>query len=230
MRIGVLDSGQKIITSGLVLHLDAAQLRSYSGSGSTWTDISGNGKNGTLTNNPSFDSSNGGSISFNSTSSQYILGSSPPVTAIPLTICAWVRVTSDGSRAILSIQEKTNSHRCQLYLFNRTIYGTAIGTGAGGNAVTTSSISLNTWAMATFVISSSTSRTVYLNDAQNSGTNTVDSGSQNAFTEFTIGARFSTSYGFYYNGNVAIALVYNRVLSTTEITQNYNALKSRFGL
>jgi hypothetical protein len=52
MRSAILDSGQKIITNNLRLHLDAAQLRSYPGSGTTWTDLSGNANNGTLTNGP----------------------------------------------------------------------------------------------------------------------------------------------------------------------------------
>ena len=49
MTNGILDSGQKIITDGLVLNLDAAQLRSYPTTGTTWTDLSGNSNNGTPT-------------------------------------------------------------------------------------------------------------------------------------------------------------------------------------
>jgi len=62
--IGIIDSGQKIITNGLVFHLDAAQLRSYPTTGTTWTDLSGGGNNGTLINGPTFNSGNGGSIVF----------------------------------------------------------------------------------------------------------------------------------------------------------------------
>ena len=56
--------GPKIITDGLVLCLDAADQNSYSGSGNTWTDLSGNGNNGTLINGPTFTSENYGSIIF----------------------------------------------------------------------------------------------------------------------------------------------------------------------
>jgi len=56
--------GPDIVENGLVLYLDAANRRSYPGSGTTWFDLSGNGNNGTLTNGPTFDSANGGSISF----------------------------------------------------------------------------------------------------------------------------------------------------------------------
>jgi hypothetical protein len=56
--------GPNIITDGLVLALDAGSKKSYSGSGTTWKDLSGNGNNGTLVNGPTFDSGNGGSIVF----------------------------------------------------------------------------------------------------------------------------------------------------------------------
>ncbi len=55
----------RIPTDGLVLALDAANTKSYTGSGTTWSDLSGNGNNGTLTNGPTFDSDNGGSLDFN---------------------------------------------------------------------------------------------------------------------------------------------------------------------
>ena len=57
----------KIVTDGLVLYLDAANNRSYPGSGTTWTDLSRGGNNGTLTNGPTFNGANGGSIVFDGT-------------------------------------------------------------------------------------------------------------------------------------------------------------------
>ena len=54
--------GPDIVENGLVLHLDAADSNSYPGSGTVWTDLSGNGYNGTLTNGPTFSSSNRGGI------------------------------------------------------------------------------------------------------------------------------------------------------------------------
>ena len=74
MTNGVIDSNQKIVTNGLVLHLDAAQRRSYSGSGTVWTDLSGNGNNGTLTNGPTFNSANGGSIQFDGSNDHVNMG------------------------------------------------------------------------------------------------------------------------------------------------------------
>ena len=62
-----LHHSPRIVTSGLVLALDAADRNSYPGSGTTWTDLSGNANNGTLTNGPTFNSANGGSIVFDGT-------------------------------------------------------------------------------------------------------------------------------------------------------------------
>ena len=57
-------AGPEVVEDGLVLALDAGNTKSYPGSGTTWTDLSGNGNNGTLTNGPTYSSSNGGSIVF----------------------------------------------------------------------------------------------------------------------------------------------------------------------
>jgi hypothetical protein len=62
-----LSHSPSIATNGLVLCLDAANRKSYPGSGTTWTDLSGNGNNGTLTNGPTYSSANGGSLSFDGT-------------------------------------------------------------------------------------------------------------------------------------------------------------------
>ncbi len=67
----------RIITDGLVLALDAANQKSYPGSGTTWSDLSGNGNNGTLTNGPTFDSGNNGSIIFDGVDDYITTGTTP---------------------------------------------------------------------------------------------------------------------------------------------------------
>ena len=63
----------KIVTNGLVLALDAANTKSYPGSGTVWSDLTPNGNNGALTNGPTFNSANGGSIVFDGTN-DYLQG------------------------------------------------------------------------------------------------------------------------------------------------------------
>lgn len=60
-------NGPKIVSEGLVLYLDAANSKSYSGTGTTWTDLSGNSNNATLVNGPTYSSLNGGGIVLDAT-------------------------------------------------------------------------------------------------------------------------------------------------------------------
>jgi hypothetical protein len=76
----------KIVTSGLVLALDAADKNSYPGSGTTWTDLSGNGNNGTLVNGPTFSSANGGSIVFDGVDDYVTCGTNSSTLVSSMTI------------------------------------------------------------------------------------------------------------------------------------------------
>ena len=68
---GITDSGQKNLGNGLIMHLDAAQKISYGGTGTVWTDLSGNNRSGSLENGPTFDSSNGGGFLFDGTNDRW---------------------------------------------------------------------------------------------------------------------------------------------------------------
>ena len=74
MYFGVPDSRNKIIEDSISYYFDASQLRSYPGSGTTWTNLYGIGKNGTLTNGPTFTSARGGGIVFDGTNDYVSLG------------------------------------------------------------------------------------------------------------------------------------------------------------
>ena len=86
--------GPKIVTNGLVLALDAASKNSYPGTGTVWTDLSGNNNNGTLVNGPTFNSSNGSSIEFNATSQYVNLGTIFNYTSQPFTFSYWANFNS----------------------------------------------------------------------------------------------------------------------------------------
>ena len=88
-----LGSSGPIITSGLVLFLDAGNTSSYPGSGTTWTDLSGNGNNGTLTNGPTYTSSNGGAIVFDGINDFVNSGSSISLPG-DISVFAWVYASS----------------------------------------------------------------------------------------------------------------------------------------
>jgi hypothetical protein len=86
----------RIVTDGLVLALDAANSLSYPGSGTTWTDLSGKGNNGTLVNGPTFDQANGGSIVFDGTDDYVNLPDGLLSGTGDFTIIQWVQCDGAG--------------------------------------------------------------------------------------------------------------------------------------
>ena len=84
----------KIITNGLVLSLDAANNKSYPRSGTTWTDLSGNSNTGTLTNGPSFNDGNQGSIVFDGTDDYVNIPYNSGLIPNNLTLSAWINRTA----------------------------------------------------------------------------------------------------------------------------------------
>jgi len=222
-------SGPKIITSGCVLSLDAADKLSYKGSGTTWTDLSGNGNTGTLTNGPTFNAGNMGSIVFDGVD-DYVIDSS--TTNIP---------TGNASRTIqLWVYPKTNTCNLvqlgiggnQIYIvqfFNSggTLYLFTDGINTSNNITfsDTNLPTLNAWNHMTFG-SSGQNWFYYLNgESKLSGTWSVTINTIGQ--KYVIGNRDDVSVTPT-NGNIAQTLVYNRSLSATEILNNYNATKSRF--
>ena len=92
-----LGHGASIVRNGLVLYLDAANPKSYPGSGTTWKDLSGNGNNGTLVNGPTFNSANGGSIVFDGTN-DYVITTNllNPTTNPNESVFVWFNPTAAG--------------------------------------------------------------------------------------------------------------------------------------
>jgi len=221
--------GPKIVRDGLVLCLDAADRKSYAGSGNNWFDLSGNNRTGTLTpavNGPTFSSSNGGSIVFDG-SDDYVSGTLPSLSAY--TIDLWFYSTDITSKLIFYIFSGTSS--------------VATGIGFGGTYVTETN---NRWYYADDVPMSNSNMTITTNKWYN--LTLTDNGS-NSFTFYTNGqlswgsvpetsrglnvysiGRRASDGAWNAKGNMAITRVYNRVLSASEILQNFNAQRGRFGI
>jgi hypothetical protein len=85
-------NGPKIVTNGLVLSLDAADRNSYSGTGTAWNDLSGNGNNGSFVNSPTFSGSNGGSLNFNGSSNYTTFGDILDFGVNSATIISWINL------------------------------------------------------------------------------------------------------------------------------------------
>ena len=209
----------KIVTDGLVLALDAANVKSYPGSGTTWTDMSGNGNNVTLTNGPTFSSDNGGSIVFDGVNDTATL--SNPSTLSNYTLSLWINIISySGERQLFSRVDES---------LGITTYGGKYMIYNGNINSSNISIVNNVWKNV-LVTTSGLSVILYLNGQ-------VDSTWNNG-RSITNGSCSLCSFYPDANGNNARNLnarlsnfqLYNRALSATEISQNFNALRGRYGI
>ena len=219
-----ISRGPKVVTSGLSLYLDAANSSSYPGSGTTWTDISGNNRNGSLTNGPTFNSSNGGSIVFDGTNDFVSVASDANIlSTTAYTKTVWFYVTSFSTDNNLISAGSSGQHALWLFTSNK------LNAGHNGNwntVVSTTTLVLNRWYFGSVTFNNTSGWVLYLNGVQES-----TSVSTTTFTGTgTISIGSYQNLGNYFTGRIATATVYNRVLSSSEILQNYNATKSRFGL
>ena len=218
----------RIVRDGLVLYLDAANTKSYPGSGTTWTDISGKGYDGTLTNGPTFNSDYVGNIVFDG-SNDFVTGvhNSELNLRNDVTVECWFRRTGGASNWVRIFGKGNSSNRTyglwyhvnsNYFLYQR--YGPS-----SFNVMPTKSVVLNTWYHMVGT-SSGSNHTLYLNGV-NVGTASNSSTFHSSTDPYKVGS-FDDSY--HHIGDVSNCRIYNRGLSEAEVKQNYNALKSRFGL
>ena len=218
----------KIITDGLQLCLDAGNLKSYPTTGLTWTDLSGNGRNGTLSpTSIGYNSANGGSLVFDGTDDQVSVSASFTVTAS--TWIVWMRRNGiDGYDGILFSRGTTKTIGINFLSggpLSYTYSDTSPGPGYDWNSNLIPPDSA--WSMVAFTFTS-TGATAYLYQA--SGLN-IASNNYNHPSVLVDGIRVgndSALAGRFYQGRIAQALIYNRALTATEIQQNYLATKSRY--
>jgi formylglycine-generating enzyme required for sulfatase activity len=240
---GVRTISSGIVTDGLVLWLDAGITPSYPGSGTTWTDLSGNRNNGTLVNGPTYSSANGGSIVFDGVNDYVTLGTPPILNGVrvPLTIIGWAKANSFASggitnRILYSVYGYTGAFNSRLYSMIRVDYGVlkyfTSDSGSDFQSVGTFTPSLNVWNFYAVVVSgtlSSPTVQIFLNNSSQSFSLGSLTSTPALNVDFRIGGAES-NFNEYWNGNISQVSIYNRALSAAEVLQNFNALKSRFGL
>ena len=220
-----LNHSPRIVTDGLVMCLDAANRRSYPSSGTTWTDLSGNGNNGTLTNGPTFSNN---TIVFDGTddfvtlvsSSSFAYGTSDFTWEVVVNLTTYVSnhyVLDHGSNGGV-IQYQNNTMR---YYNPSTGVGSVLyTTGFGSN------ISTNTWQ---HLIAARISGTTYL---YRNGVFTISAtDSYNYPTQTVRIGNYGSGGSYCWNGNISLIRIYKgKGLSATEVQQNFNALRGRYGI
>ena len=211
---------EEIVTSGLTLLFDAGFTPSYPKSGTSWTDLSFSGNNATLYSGPTYNSSNGGSVVFDGTDDYCLAGPGLAITG-NLTVTAWVRPTSFANQGNIVSKTANLGYRMR---FQST--GTFWMYSNGNTITSPSAYTINNW-FHTVGVFSSTGLRMYINGSivQSNGTPFTPS---YAASSFIVGGNSTTQELF--QGRIANVSVYNRALSSTEVLQNYNAQKARFGL
>jgi hypothetical protein len=222
--------GPQIVKEGLVLYLDAANVKSYPKSGTNWKDLSGNENNGTLINGVGYNNGNGGSLVFDGVDDVVEVTNFPQIFSNSVCMCGWFYFNDNDARDILFGSfngsfginfEKHTSNRLRLYWHDSTV----IDTFSSNNVV-----SAGVWQ--------------YISIQRNKGNQTIDfyvnsnlvsQPSVNLYdipsslTTFRIG-RDSRTGSTALGGNISNVSIYNKSLTAQEILQNYNATKGRYGL
>jgi hypothetical protein len=225
----------KIVTDGLVLYLDAANTKSIVSGSTTWTDLSRNGNNGTLTPGVSgltFSRDGGGSLVFDGTD-DYVATNYTLPSNTSFTITAWAKssTASVQNRVFGNADSVSGTSGVDIiwgYVGSTQIYCVRRN-GANNGTLDTQSTAITNlltgWHQVVYTYSTTAGSLIYVDGTQvGSNTNT---GFSSALT-FRVGRDGNGTDKF--NGQVSQVQIYNRALSAQEVLQNYNATKSRFGL
>ena len=229
------------VSSGLVLYLDAANARSYPRSGTTWFDRSGNANNGTLEGGVGYSGSNFGALTFDGTDDYVGINNPTTFHNQNFTISAWINpgVQDSNLISLMDFDHTAFFHGWVIQSENATgnrNYYLAWGTGGqfqpAGGFGNNIGIQITTSVWQNIVYSKNgTSLLGYSNGSQvftppTAGNSFVNYQSNKNVTI----AKSTNNAGREFNGSISQVSVYNRELTATEVAQNYNALKGRYGL
>jgi hypothetical protein len=214
-----------VVNSSSLLNLDAGFVGSYPTTASTWYDISGNTNNGTLTNGPVFTSANTGSFIFDGTDDFVSAGSLN--LRQNFTLAGWYKPSVLNGFAIFG--QGTQAANVGLHIWYINNSQIRFGMFANDTDFTVST-SVNNWyyIACTYNNSSPFTKQLYINGVAQSGTPAQVQSAYTGTGILRLGATYSSG-GNYASGSFAYMTLYNRILSSTEVLQNYNALKGRFG-
>lgn len=243
MRLGMIVKPNNIVTDGLVFRLDAANLKSYSGTGSVWKDLIG-ANDATIYNSPTYNSAT--DLTFNG-STQY--GSIPSVSGITdftnsqrYTVEVWFKPSSGQVNSVESeLLEKWNKNNESRYPFtirfneSTTSMLVACYDGTNFKSVTSSGFPVNTWKqlIAVFDFVAQT-LTVYRDGGNPVSVSLTGVGQVSNTSPIAIASRLTSTgaaqSNIMFKGSIGIIRTYNIALSSAQVLQNFNANRSRFGL
>jgi hypothetical protein len=236
-----LGHGASVVRDGLVLHLDAANVKSYPGTGTTWSDLSGNGNDGTLTNGPSFSGGSKGSLIFDGVNDNTLLPTnffSFP-TLNTFTINLWFNSTQTNGGTLLGQQNTSNPSSASGWV--PVIYLRADGliriepfwTGSTSNFILSSSaLNDSNWHNIATTFDSGVNK-LYIDSIYNTQQTGKTLTSFTSTYYYILGAGHAAARSLgsnYFSGNISNFNFYNRALTATEVKQNFEALRGRYGI
>lgn len=239
--------GPNIIKSGLILNLDAGDINSYPGSGTTWYDVSGNNYNFTLNGSYSYTTNNGQKcISFpggysdvtNASRAGTISHDIGAACTLQITYSSIGGAAYNGCSRLFSVNDGSGNNNDYSTFFtlascDQYKHGLWYQSNPGGLYPTTNTVSANdSWFTVVYSWTAGSSAKVYMNGVSENSTGTVASAfSYTSVQRMTIAMNSAFGGGYnleHANVNVAKILMYNRQLSNDEVLRNYNYITTRF--
>ena len=226
-----------IVKNGLVLDLDAGKKDSYNRVGTSWNDISGNGNNGTLTNfgsQTTYDSNNAGSIVFDGLDDCVILQNFITSSYNSLTFNFWIKSITQKSYSQSILGKDTNTgnlpHLLIRRLANSDTLSYNVNNGISNDVIQVTDFFTgydNIWMNIQITANYNTGDFIFYRNGQFFFQRNITSIFPNTNAVIYLGAFVNPGFLPFY-GNMSLVSLYNRVLSASEVLQNYNALKGRY--
>jgi len=231
------NAGPDIIEDGLVLCLDAANKRSYLGTGTTWSDLKGS-NNGTLTNGPTFDSANKGSIVFDGSNDYVVTNDSDLLsfTNAKFSLEVYFKYVNKTNQynTLVGKRDYANTQREYSFFVDEAASTPTVqfiissNLTANWTYVITPAIEKNRWYHAVATSNAGVGR-VYLDGRLSASNASMHSVTINGNSPFSIGNSYNGgSQMQFLNGSISLARVYNRTLTSEEVRQNYEATVGRY--
>ncbi len=224
---------ENIVTNGLVLHLDAGRAASYGGDGTTWRDLSGQNNNGTLVNGVGFTVDDGGSLIFDGVN-DYVQTNKLKVSDTKnFTVGVFVKPkeTQISLANMIDYDHSNGGFTIQQSGASTNYFSFAYQYSSVGPLYYESTPILLTAGQWNHLIFTKNNETIvgYLNGQKQFET-TGYSNVVNLINNYIVIGNWIFGGGRQFNGNIAQVSIYNRALSASEVQQNFNALRSRFGV
>jgi hypothetical protein len=228
-----------ITRQGLIVHYDFGEPNCYNGSGTTITDLSGVGNSGTLTNSPTYSSTDGGIITFNGSNHHIYRGSvtNPPTTNFSMNVVAKFSDTGAGGRYVMALGRDIGTNGGMALIAygyagasNELIFELGSGFGRVSAGIVPST---GIWYDLTVTADGTTTKFYVNGILKNTGTQST--GTIASSPGLSIGSYLSAAIppaasSAWFNGNIASVKIYNRELTYGDVTKNFRAHRTRFGL